>query len=257
MARTIEFAADGKSLIVHWTRRKGPNVSTTVPLAYEFVWSAEPPQEVLEVLKELQAEQVRDNLDTLPWILGVPEKTATAVGDWLKRHPKAGEGWSSCSGRRRMSGILMKLVEKGEMTGAQFELLMDHCLRPALSTYAMSDSVLRHVQSKKAAQGTNAEVPSADELSGSETAAVLMLATVELDVAHSEQVLRALRETPPEPKNSGPTPQIRVGSAVPGPTPVTACRDYAFARTHRRVSSGRADGVGPPRDRRTNGSDRG
>jgi hypothetical protein len=128
----VQLSEDGKHLLVTWGRRKGKRV-VTVPLAYPFAWSTRPCQDVIDTLRELEKRSVESGRLEWGFTTAFP---ARRILDFIR--PLCGAGWSSTTGRRRMSCVLVRRVQRGLMPESDYELYLDHKYSQGLAAYAMS-----------------------------------------------------------------------------------------------------------------------
>lgn len=121
---------DGESLEICFRGRKS-NSSTGAPyVRFPFQLSCEPPSYVRDRL-------LKGRLDTI----GTPKNCASCINSWLKSHQKGNfpeptePSVTSTVPRVRMDNVLRDLIDEGEYSANQFEVMMGHTIKTSDSSY--------------------------------------------------------------------------------------------------------------------------
>ena len=109
-----------EGVTVHWVSRK---VHSGVTETYSFRWCAQPPPWILNRWRVLTDH---------PWRFDSADNMASNINAWLQRK---GSQLSSSSPRERLDRDLREAVERGEISQARYELLVDHKYSTALAHY--------------------------------------------------------------------------------------------------------------------------
>lgn len=124
-----EIALTPTGAKVKWGPRKHMVDPPTAHLLYPYVWFMSPSDEIVNTFKHRWKD-----------IIGRTKNMASSVDNWLKNVTKSdpklvGVKMTSCCARVRLSCLLLKKYEDGDLSSQRFRCLLDHTVESAYAAY--------------------------------------------------------------------------------------------------------------------------